>query len=222
MRELEEKLLEQQRLDLKNPKKAAKTKRFLVAEGIYVNTGEMCPLRELVVLRSRFKLRLFLDESVSFGTIGKHGRGLTEFLGVDKSEVDLISASLEGSVASVGGFCVGSHFIVEHQRLSGLGYCFSASQPPLLTQAAISALDVFEQEPKIFETLNEVAEKVDRKFRELTRLNLRGHPISPVKHLYLKDDKAADEIDAILRKISDQVSSFNDFNRAINIKENPS
>lgn len=222
MRDLEEKLLEQQRLDLKNPKKAAKTKRFLVAEGIYVNTGEMCPLRELVVLRSRFKLRLFLDESVSFGTIGKHGRGLTEFLGVDKSEVDLISASLEGSVASVGGFCVGSHFIVEHQRLSGLGYCFSASQPPLLTQAAISALDVFEQEPKIFETLNEVAEKVDRKFRELTRLNLRGHPISPVKHLYLKDDKAADEIDAILRKISDQVSSFNDFNRAINIKENPS
>lgn len=208
MRDLEQKLIEQQKLDVKNPKKAAKTKRFLVAEGIYVNTGEMCPLRELVQLRAKYKLRLFLDESVSFGTIGKKGRGLTEFLGIEKSEVDLICASLEGSVESVGGFCVGSHFIVEHQRLSGLGYCFSASQPPLLTQAAISALDVFERDPKIFAQVNEVSEKVDKKFRELTRLELRGHPISPVKHLYLKGDKESAEVDVILKKISDQVSFF--------------
>lgn len=206
MRDLEQKLMEQQKLDVKNPKKAAKTKRFLVAEGIYMNTGEMCPLRELVQLRGKYKLRLFLDESISFGTIGKNGRGLTEFLGIDKTEVDLISASLEGSAESVGGFCVGSHFIVEHQRLSGLGYCFSASQPPLLTQAAISALDVFEQDPKIFAQINDISEKVDKKFRELTRLELRGHPISPVKHLYLRGDKDATEVEVILRKISDQVN----------------
>jgi serine palmitoyltransferase len=208
MRDLEQKLLDQQKLDAKNPKKAAKTRRFLVAEGIYVNTGEMCPLRELVQLRAKYKLRLFLDESVSFGTIGKTGRGLTEFLGVDKTEVDLICSSLEASIESVGGFCVGSHFIVEHQRLSGLGYCFSASQPPLLTQAAISALEVFEKDPKIFAQLNDISEKVDRKFRELSRLELRGHAISPVKHLYLKGDMPAEECEGILRKISDQVSNF--------------
>lgn len=209
MRDLEEKLIEQQKLDEKNPKKAAVTKRFLIAEGIYMNTGEMCPLRELVQLRSKYRLRLFLDESVTFGTVGRHGRGLTELLCVDKTEVDLICASLEASVESVGGFCVGSHFIVEHQRLSGLGYCFSASQPPLLTQAAITALDIFEKDSEIFGKLNEVAEKVDKKFRELTRLELRGHPISPIKHLYLKDDhKSVEKLDEILRKISDQVRYF--------------
>ncbi|CRL04739.1 CLUMA_CG017799, isoform A [Clunio marinus] len=204
MRDLEEKLIEQHKMDVKKPQKAAKMRRFLVAEGIYLNTGEMCPLRELVQLRSKYKLRMILDESVSFGTIGKHGRGLTEFLGVDKTEVDLISASLEASVESVGGFCVGTHFIVEHQRLSGLGYCFSASQPPLLTQVVITALDIFEKEPKIFKDLNEVCEKVDKKFKELSRFLLRGHPISPIKHLYLKDDKTSSETDEILRKISDQ------------------
>lgn len=122
--------------------------------------------------------------------------------------MDLISASLEASVESVGGFCVGSHFIVEHQRLSGLGYCFSASQPPLLTQAAISALDVFETEPEIFAKLNEAAEKIDKKFRELTRFEMRGHKLSPVKHLYLKDLKEPAEQDELLRKISDQVSTI--------------
>lgn len=206
MRDLEKKLLEQAKADLKNPKKAAKTRRFLIAEGIYMNTGEMCPLRELVELRAKYKLRLFLDETVSFGTVGKYGHGVTELLCVDKSEVDLICASLENAVESIGGFCVGSHFIVEHQRLSGLGYCFSASQPPLLTQAAISALDIFENEPQIFEQLNTAAEKVDDQFRYFSKLELKGHPLSPVKHLYLKYIDDPNESDRILREIADEVS----------------
>ncbi|KAL7029213.1 hypothetical protein ACKWTF_006157 [Chironomus riparius] len=206
MRDLEKKLQEQAKADQKNPKKAAKTRRFLIVEGIYMNTGEMCPLRELVELRAKYKLRLFLDETVSFGTIGKSGHGITELLCVDIKEVDLISASLENAVESIGGFCVGSHFIVEHQRLSGLGYCFSASQPPLLTQAAISALDIFEQEPRIFEQLNDVAEKVDEQFRYFTKLELKGHPLSPVKHLYLKHVDDLEESEKILRKIADEVS----------------
>lgn len=78
-------LIEQEKLDLKNPKKAARTRRFLIAEAIYMNTGEMCPLAGLVALRKKYKLRLFLDESISFGSIGAHGRGLTEFLNVDVS-----------------------------------------------------------------------------------------------------------------------------------------
>jgi serine palmitoyltransferase len=205
MRDLEKLLIDQQKLDAKNPKKAAKTRKFLIAEGIYFNTGEMCPLRELVELRKKYKLRLFLDESVSFGTIGKHGRGITELLSIDKAEVDLISASLENSIESIGGFCVGSHFIIEHQRLSGLGYCFSASQPPFLTKAAITALDVFENESKLFDELNDAATKVDEVFRYFSKLELRGHPLSPVKHLYLKYIDDIEESEKILRQIADKV-----------------
>lgn len=76
--------------------------------------------------------------------------------------MDLISGSLESGVGSIGGFCVGSHFIIEHQRLSGLGYCFSASAPPLLAQAAITALDSFDNYPEMFEQLHEVSEKIDK------------------------------------------------------------
>lgn len=50
-----------------------------------MNTGEMCPLTELVALREKYKLRFFLDESLSFGVLGKNGRGLTEHLNVDVS-----------------------------------------------------------------------------------------------------------------------------------------
>lgn len=50
-----------------------------------MNTGELCPLPELVALRAKYKLRFFLDESLTFGVLGKNGRGLTEHLNVDVS-----------------------------------------------------------------------------------------------------------------------------------------
>ena len=46
--------------------------------------------------------------------------------------------------ASGGGFWAGDRAIVDPQRLSGLGYCFSASLPPFLATAAIGALDTLE------------------------------------------------------------------------------
>lgn len=36
--------------------------------------------------------------------------------------------------------CIGEYALVDHQRLSGSGYCFSASLPPYLAAAAIEAL----------------------------------------------------------------------------------
>lgn len=67
---------------LQKPKQAKVSRRFLVVEGIYLNTGRMCPLREMMELKEKFKLRLFIDESISFGTLGSSGKGITEHLDV--------------------------------------------------------------------------------------------------------------------------------------------
>lgn len=88
--DLERILIEQAQLDKKNPKKAEKVRKFLVVEGIYMNTGLICPLPELVALCRKYKLRLFIDESISFGTLGDTGKGVTEFFGVPRHEVDMI------------------------------------------------------------------------------------------------------------------------------------
>ena len=37
------------------------------------------------------------------------------------SDIDLIMGSLETSIGSIGGFCVGTTYVVEHQTLAGLG-----------------------------------------------------------------------------------------------------
>lgn len=53
------------------------------------------------------------------------------------------------SLGSIGGFCAGDRDVVDHQRLSGLGYCYSASLPPYLATAAICALQSMQKQPEL-------------------------------------------------------------------------
>lgn len=202
VQDLENLLLDQEKLDKKNPKKAANTRRFLIVEGIYMNTGSICPLPELVALCKKYKLRIFVDESISFGTLGAQGKGVTEYFGVPKQDIDMIMASLELAIGSIGGFCVGSSFVIEHQRLSGLGYCYSASLPPLLAAAAVSSLDVLERDTEIIKQLQRNCLSFAKGVEELEHFESSSFKESAVKHLYLKKRLDSSEESRILGEIS--------------------
>ena len=76
-------------------------------------------------------------------------------------------ANLEYGIGSIGGFCVGSSYIVEHQTLAGLGYCFSASLPPMLAAGALKAIEILENNPMIIADLRSKAELVHDNFNDL-------------------------------------------------------
>jgi len=61
------------------------TRKFLIVEGVYMNLGDICSLPEIVELKTKYKVRLFIDESISFGTLGHSGRGVTEYFGISVS-----------------------------------------------------------------------------------------------------------------------------------------
>jgi 7-keto-8-aminopelargonate synthetase-like enzyme len=42
-------------------------------------------MEKMVELKRRYKLRLFIDESISFGILGEHGRGITEHCNISVS-----------------------------------------------------------------------------------------------------------------------------------------
>jgi serine palmitoyltransferase len=148
-------VLEQvQATDMKLGRKSNEQKRFLVVEGIYKNTGKICPLDEITKLKHEFRYRLILDESNSFGVLGPTGRGVTELYGkIPMRDVEITTISLENAVGSIGGITTGSEEIVDHQRLSGSGYCFSASSPPFTATAAITSLEMMQTQPETLQQL---------------------------------------------------------------------
>jgi len=52
---------------------------FLIVEGIYLKTGNICDLPKLIDIRIKHKIRIFIDETISFGVLGERGRGITEY-----------------------------------------------------------------------------------------------------------------------------------------------
>jgi len=121
----------------KSVSKGRQSRTFVVVEGVSQRTGRVAPLEELVALKQQYGALLIVDETLSFGTLGSRGLGLSKEFG---SHVDAIIGSLEHAAAVVGGFCAGRGDLIEHQRLAGAGYCFSASCPPAACSMASATI----------------------------------------------------------------------------------
>lgn len=210
MADLERLLTLQAQLDRQDPKKAKAMRRLLVAEGLYVNTGQICPLKAMVELKYKYKFRLFLEESYSFGVLGQHGRGVTEHFGVPVDDVDAIAVCMGTSLASIGGFVCGSSYVIDHQRLSGLGYCFSASLPPLLASAAQVGLQtICDDAARRQSFLRKNAELLWSKLAAVKHMELSGDRLSPIMHLRLKKRASTfKEEEVLLTEIVDKALSL--------------
>lgn len=116
------------------------TRRFIISEGVFQKGGDLSPLPKLIQIKTKYRYRLILDESLALGTIGKRGLGSADYWNCQNRNVDILVGVLGMALGSSGGFCAGSTAIVEHQRLSSQAYCFSASLPVLFAKAAMASL----------------------------------------------------------------------------------
>lgn len=206
MADLRRVLLKIQALDQKVKRPINAQRRFLVVEGLYKTTGTIVPLKELVQLKHEFSYRLILDESNSFGTLGKTGRGVHELYNCKlMHDVEITTISLENAMGSIGGITVGTEEVVEHQRLSGSGYCFSASSPPFTAVAAMEALKLLKNSPNT--TLQPLQDNVAYLHHKLTQLChvqledvflVTSAPESPIVLLQVADIPETKDLEELL------------------------
>ena len=125
------------------------TRRFIVTEGLFEDVGDLPHLPAIVELKLRYKCRLILDETWSYGVLGRTGRGLSEHQNVDVADVDMLIGSLAGPLCAGGGFCAGTDEVVEHQRISALAYTFSAALPAMLATTASETINLVQTVPEL-------------------------------------------------------------------------
>jgi serine palmitoyltransferase len=114
----------------------------VVVEGIYSMEGELCPLKEIVAIKNKYKCYLYLDEAHSIGALGQSGRGVCQQLGVDHREVDVLMGTFTKSFGAVGGYVAGSSDLVTFLRQRCAGFAYSASISPPAAQQCISAMRI--------------------------------------------------------------------------------
>jgi len=133
-------------------------RHLLFTEGIFINSGDVAPLPEIVALKKKYGYMLCVDETHSLCSLGSTGLGIRQYyaektgdmsLLEDARTIDLIVGSLETGLGSIGGFCCGTRLMIQHQILSAIGYVYSASTPPYLCEAACVAIDAMEDESNV-------------------------------------------------------------------------
>jgi serine palmitoyltransferase len=120
------------------------------------------------------------------------------------TDIEIYCATLDATLATCGGFCAGTHEVCNHQRLSGAGYCFSASSPPYSAMAAIVGLRMIDASR--LGALRKNAVLMRNALREIPRVQVDGPEFSPLIHVRLSTPLANDEVeeDALL-SVSDKL-----------------
>lgn len=141
--------------DQKRRKTDEQFRRFIIVEALSEYTGEIIDLPTIVALGHKYKFRFIVDETWSYGVLGRTGRGITEAQNVDPKTLDMIVGSPAGPLCGGGGFCAGGKDVVEHQRIAAPAYTFSAALPAMHATTASSTLAMLQSKPEILTTSRE-------------------------------------------------------------------
>jgi 8-amino-7-oxononanoate synthase len=166
---------------------------LVVVDGVYSMEGDVAPLPEIADLCTRFGARLMVDEAHGAGVLGARGAGASELLGVE-DRVDLRMGTFSKSLASCGGFVVGSREVIEYVRISSRAYIFTAAGVPAAIGAALAALRVVRsaEGPELFARVLENAAYLRTGLRERGFKTVDHEIVTPVVPVLVEDDwKAA-------------------------------
>ncbi|HEX6713015.1 MAG TPA: aminotransferase class I/II-fold pyridoxal phosphate-dependent enzyme [Thermoleophilaceae bacterium] len=162
---------------------------LVVVDGVYSMEGDVADLQTIVPLAKRYGARVMVDEAHGVGTLGAHGRGACEALGVE-DQVDLRMGTFSKSLASCGGFLAGSHEVIDFLRIQARSFLFTASAVPAAVGAALAAVRICNSDdgPPLFAKLLDNAAYLRQGLENLGFKVVETDLVTPVVPVVIGDD----------------------------------
>ena len=150
--------------------------RLIATDGVFSMDGDLARLPDICELADRYQAVVMVDDSHATGVLGPGGRGSAEHLGV-LDRVDLITSTLGKALGgAAGGFTCGHKEVVEFLRQRSRPYLFSNALPPVITMAALRAVELVAQS-------NELRDRLHANARQLrSALESEGFTLKPGQH----------------------------------------
>jgi hypothetical protein len=73
----------------------------------------MSPLSDIVAIKKKYGCYLYVDEAHSVGALGKSGRGICEYMGVDTADIDVLMGTFTKSFGVL---------LIIHERQTSRGF----------------------------------------------------------------------------------------------------
>lgn len=140
--------------------------KLIVTDGVFSMSGTIAQVPELLALAREFDAALMLDDAHAIGVVGDGGRGSASTFDL-ADEVHLVTGTFSKSFSSLGGFCVGTHDVIEYIRHEASTHIFSASMPPANVATALKCLEILQTEPERLHRLWEISDYMRQGFHAL-------------------------------------------------------
>ncbi len=174
-----------------------KATRLVVVDAVYSMDGDITPLPQVVELCRRYRARLMVDEAHSLGVLGETGRGIEEHFGMEGA-VDIKMGTLSKTIPAVGGYIAADRDMITYLKHAARGFIFSAALPPAVCAAAISALQVIEEEGAALRA--RLQRNVDHFIGGLKALGFdTGHTETPIIPVIVGSDDHAMQMTRLLQ-----------------------
>lgn len=131
---------------------------LVLIEGAYSQDGDIPDLPKFIEVKKRHGAMLMIDEAHSIGVLGRTGRGIGEYFGVDRSDVELWMGTLSKAIGSLGGYIAARGPIIEYLKFTAPLHIFSTGISPANTAAALEAIRVIKDEPERVARVRELSE----------------------------------------------------------------
>jgi serine palmitoyltransferase len=106
----------------------------------------------------------------------------------------MLVGSMANGLCAAGGFCAGSKVVVDHQRINGTSFVFSAAMPALLAVSASEAIGILTDQPSVFEALRENVQIIRSTLYGVEGIEILSHPASAIVHIALKSGAASSDL----------------------------
>ena len=143
MLDLKKQLIDLKKNGMKNGQQPNKV--IVIVEGLYSMEGEFCKLKELIALKKVFNFYLYVDEAHSIGALGETGRGITEHLGCNFDDIDILMGTFSKSFAAAGGYIASDAKTIQLLKSNCYSNVYGSAMCPVEVQQIMSCLDLFEK-----------------------------------------------------------------------------
>ncbi len=126
--------------------------KMVIVDGVYSMEGDIADVAGLLKLCRKHGAALAIDDAHSIGVLGPKGDGTAAHFGLAE-DVDIIVGTFSKSLASIGGFVVGSRPIINYLRHHSRALIFTASLPPSNTAGVLAALQILQEDTERREQL---------------------------------------------------------------------
>jgi len=120
---------------------------LIITDSVFSMDGDLCPMPEILAIAKAFSCMVLVDEAHATGVLGATGAGCVEHFSC-KGQSLIQVGTLSKALGSLGGYVAGSASLIDFLRNRAPSWIYTTALSPADTAAALSAVQIIQQEPE--------------------------------------------------------------------------